>query len=38
MLDIKRMRDHLLSLGGSYILNHAGRTLDFAGKLKEDRI
>ena len=35
MLDLERMRDHLLSLGGNYILNHARRTLAIAWQLAE---
>ncbi len=38
MPDRERRRDHLLSLNGSCILNHARRTLTIARQLKEDRI
>ena len=35
MLNEQRMQDHLVCLGGSYILNHAKRTLTIARKLAE---
>ena len=35
MLNEQRMQDQLISLGGSYMLNHAKRTLTIARKLAE---
>jgi HD superfamily phosphodiesterase len=33
MLDMERMQNHLITLGGTYILNHARRTLVIARRL-----
>ena len=35
MLDMERMRKHLLDLGGTYMYNHARRSLVIAKKLAE---
>lgn len=35
MLNMERMQEHLISLGGAYILNHARRVLTIARKLAE---